>query len=79
MLTYSVTEAKAKFYEVFAKAAAGEKVVLTKQGKPLVFMGEYKARPKHGLLGCMKGKPFRIADDFDELPDEIARAFGMID
>lgn len=37
-----------------------------------------KSRPAKREGGQFKGQIF-IADDFDELPDDIAEAFGMID
>lgn len=79
MLTYTITEAKAKFAEVVAKAAAGEEISVTKMGKEAARIVPPKKKEKASLLGCMKGKPYWMADDFDDLPDEVARAFGMID
>jgi hypothetical protein len=40
----------------------------------------YEEKPSGwlALKGVWKGK-VRIADDFDELPEDLQRAFGMID
>jgi antitoxin (DNA-binding transcriptional repressor) of toxin-antitoxin stability system len=38
MKTYSVAEAKAKFSEVLELAASGEEVLVTKHGKPYVWL-----------------------------------------
>lgn len=80
MITYTITEAKAKFAEVVAKAAAGEEIILTKMGKPAVKLSAFVPDESvaSNRIGFMK-TPYRIAEDFDELPEEIARAFGMIE
>jgi antitoxin (DNA-binding transcriptional repressor) of toxin-antitoxin stability system len=80
MLQYTITEAKAKFAEVVAKAAAGEEIVLTKTGRPVVRMDRYEQQTKRpGLIGLCKDAPLYIAEDFDEWPEDIARALGIID
>ena len=79
MLYYTVTEAKAHFSELVAAAASGQEIILTKMGKETARIVPPKKKKKKSLIGCMKGKPFWIAGDFDTLPDEMARAFGMID
>lgn len=77
MLHYTVTEAKAKFAEIVAKAMAGEEIILTKMGKEAARIVPPK-KQTNSRLGFMKGH-FYMAEDFDVLPDEIARAFGMIE
>lgn len=79
MQTYSFTDAKAKFSEMAAKAMAGEEILLTRQGKPALRVSAYVPESKPcNRIGFMK-TPYFIADDFDEFPEEIARAFGMIE
>ena len=79
MITYTTTEAKAKFAEVIAKAMSGEEIIITKMGKEAARIVPPKDK-KNGKsrTGFLKGK-FYMAEDFNEWPDDIARAFGMID
>jgi len=79
MKQYTITEAKAKFSEIIAKAAAGEEIIITRLGKEQArIVPPVKKKKLHGLLGCMK-TPYWIADDFNEWPEDIARDLGMID
>ena len=61
----SVAKLKADLSKILRRAAAGEEVVVTKHGKPLVKIepanGAKKALPR---LGAFVGQG-RIADDFD--------------
>ncbi|MFI5455415.1 MAG: type II toxin-antitoxin system Phd/YefM family antitoxin [Isosphaerales bacterium] len=69
-------EAKSQFSKLIKRAEAGEEVVIARAGKPVVKLIPYRTNeaPRHG--GQWKGK-VRIADDFDELPEDIAAVFGM--
>ena len=62
------------------RAIAGEEIIFDKEGKPVAQLIPYDElptrKPRRG--GQWKGKVW-IADDFDELPEEIAEAFGMED
>ena len=64
-----VSEAKAKFAEIIRRAEAGEEIVLTKHGKPVVKLVAERPAGKRRLLGIAKGQ-FWMADDFDELGPE---------
>jgi len=75
----NISQAKATFSAVVERAAAGESIIITKMGKPVAKVSAIEPTQKKPLWGAMAGHDFKIADDFDELPDEIARAFGMID
>ena len=72
-------EAKTTLSKLVDAAQSGEEVVITRRGQPVV-----KLEPvgvgvlRKSLYGSLKGQ-IEIADDFDELPDEIAKAFGMIE
>lgn len=79
MLTYTITEAKAHLSEVIEKVMAGEEIIVTKMGKEVARIAPPpKKAKKKRLLGLCKGD-YYMAEDFDTLPDEMARAFGMID
>ncbi len=77
MRTVNMHEAKTHLSRLVEFAAAGEEIVIAKNGKPvarLVALSELREPRKPGAL---KGK-IRIAEDFDApLPREIARAFGV--
>jgi antitoxin (DNA-binding transcriptional repressor) of toxin-antitoxin stability system len=45
-------------------------------GKPVAKVSAIEPTQKKPLWGAMAGHDFKIADDFDELPDEITRAFA---
>jgi prevent-host-death family protein len=72
-------EAKTNLSRLVERALAGEEIVLTRRGEPAVRL--VPERPGGGfaaLKGVWKGQAW-IADDFDELPDDLARRLGMID
>lgn len=67
---FSVAEAKAKFSELVSRAEAGERLVITRHGKPVAeIAASADSRPKKKLRGAMKGQIW-IAPDFDELGPE---------
>jgi len=72
----NIHEAKSQLSRLIERAEAGEEVIIARAGTPVAKLVAYRASeaPRHG--GQWKGK-VRIADDFDELPEDIAAAFGM--
>lgn len=77
MAEFGMHEAKTNLSKLVEKALAGEVVVLTRRGKPAVrLVPESDANNFAQLRGAWAGK-VKIADDFDDLPDDIADAFGM--
>ena len=72
----NIHEAKSQRSKLVERALAGEEVVIARAGKPVVRLVPIRESdaPREG--GQWKGK-FRIADDFDESPEDIARGFGM--
>ncbi len=69
--------AKTNLSQLVERALAGEEVVLTRRGKPAVRL--VPERPVHGfasLAGVWEGR-VRLADDFDELPEDLAERLGM--
>lgn len=72
-------EAKTNFSRLVARAEAGEEVVVQRSGTDVARIVAVPARrPFEEARGIWKGQ-VHMADDFDELPPDIARAFGMID
>ena len=68
-------EAKTHFSELVAKALGGERVIIAKNGKPLLVLAPLETRTVRRTAGLSQGMG-RIADDFDAaLDDEVQRAF----
>jgi prevent-host-death family protein len=73
-------EAKTNFSRLVDSARGGEDIVVERNGRPVAKIVRYDEPPR-GLLalaGVWKGQ-VHIPDDFDELPEDLQRAFCMID
>jgi prevent-host-death family protein len=78
-ISVGMHEAKTTLSRLVDAAQSGEEVVITRRGEPVVKLEPVAAPlPRESLWGLLEGQ-IEIADDFDELPDEIAKAFGMVD
>jgi prevent-host-death family protein len=77
MARVGMHEAKTKLSELVERAEAGEEVVIQRRGKPVARLVPVRdeGRSLADVRGLWRGK-VRMADDFDELPEDIARAFG---
>jgi prevent-host-death family protein len=75
MTEVGIQEAEAKLCQLVERAQAGEDIVITQDGKPAVRLVPVVPRPFAEARGIWRGR-VHIADDFDELPDDIADAFG---
>ena len=75
MLTVSVTEAKARLSILIRKALAGEQVVISKRGKPVVRLVPFErdTSPRDMNVRIWEGE-VRIAEDFDTLPENLHEA-----
>jgi prevent-host-death family protein len=72
----NIYEAKTKLSQLVDRAAAGDDVVVSRNGKPLVVITKLEGRRRPIRFGVLKGK-VKIAPDFDApLPDEIIAGFG---
>jgi prevent-host-death family protein len=71
----NIHQAKTQLSRLIERALAGEEVIISKAGKPLAKLVPYAYERQPRRLGMLKGK-IRIARDFDELPEELAAAFG---
>jgi prevent-host-death family protein len=76
MLITNISEAKAQLSALIEKVLAGEEVIIGKAGKPVAKLVKYQRSHEQRRPGALKGK-ITIANDFDELPEDIAEAFGM--
>jgi prevent-host-death family protein len=79
MTRVGMHEAKTQLSRLVESARHGEDVIVERRGRPVAKIVPYdEPRGLLTLEGVWKGK-VKIADDFDELPEDLQRAFGMID
>lgn len=76
MQVTNISEAKAQLSALIEKVLAGEEIIIGKAGKPVAKLIRYEKGQGERHPGALKGK-IRIAEDFEVLPEDIARAFGM--
>lgn len=76
MIVNTVTEAKAHFSALLELVSRGEEVIISRAGKPTAILEPYRAENRPRFPGRLKGH-ITISPDFDELPEDIAGAFGM--
>jgi prevent-host-death family protein len=70
-------EAKTHLSQLVERALGGEEIVLTRRGVPAVrLVPERSPGGFAALAGVWQGR-VKIADDFDELPEDIAERLGM--
>jgi prevent-host-death family protein len=69
-------EAKTKLSQLVERAEAGEDIVIARNGKPVARLVPVAGTTSLAAVrGAWRGR-VRVADDFDDLPDDIAEAFG---
>ena len=78
MTLVTVTEAKANLSKLLAMVERGEEVVIGRAGKPVAALTPITPNRKKRVLGLAEGRGW-MAPDFDEWPEEEARALGIID
>lgn len=72
----NVYEAKTHLSQLLDRAAAGEEIVIARAGRPVARLVALSGMSSQRRApGAWRGK-VSIADDFDELPDEMDAAFG---
>lgn len=75
MKTVNVHEAKTHLSRLLAEVEAGGEIISGRAGTPVAVLSPYKRSKAPRKLGVWKGR-VRMAADFDELPAELAGAFG---
>lgn len=73
-ITVGVHEAKTTLSRLLEAAESGEEVVITRRGTPVARLQPVRSLPRKSLFGALKGQIW-MADDFDELPDEMLKEF----
>jgi prevent-host-death family protein len=76
--TLNLTEAKAKFSEVVERVSQGEEIIVTRMGHPVARITRYEPADASRRLGLFEGR-IRLAEDFDDWPEDIARQLGLAD
>jgi prevent-host-death family protein len=75
MKTVGIHEAKTRLSQLVDKAASGEDVVISRNGKPLVRITQLQGPKRTIQFGLLKGK-LAVPADFDApLPDHVLAAF----
>lgn len=76
MAQVGMHEAKTKLSQLVERAESGEDIVIARNGKPVVrLVPVASASSLASVRGAWRGR-VQIADDFDELPDDVAEALG---
>ena len=73
--TYNLYDAKTRLSELVDRAAAGEEIVIAKNGRPLARLGPMPAEKPNRAPGGWESMVW-VADDFDApLDDDLQRHF----
>lgn len=76
MTQFGMHEAKTTLSKLVERAEAGEEIVIARNGTPAVRLVPVERRNAlTDVRGVWRGQ-VELADDFDELPPDIAEAFG---
>jgi prevent-host-death family protein len=76
MTQVGMHEAKTKLSQLVERAEAGEDIVIARNGKPVARLVAIPASNSlNGVHGIWRGQ-MHIHHDFDELPGDVADAFG---
>jgi len=76
--TVNIHAAKTHLSRLIERAEQGEETVIARNGRPVARLVPYQAERKRRVPGAWKGR-VKILPGFDEVDEEIAREFGMID
>jgi prevent-host-death family protein len=74
MAIVNIHEAKTHFSRLLEKVERGEEIMIGRAGKPVAKLVPYHETRAPRKPGGWEGRVW-MADDFDALPDEIAKAF----
>lgn len=76
MILKNISEAKAELSALIDAVSKGEEVLIGKAGVPVARLVRYTGRATKRTPGVMKGS-ITIHDGFDDLPPDLAAAFGI--
>lgn len=70
-------EAKTTLSQLVDRAEHGEQIIITRDGTPVVSLTPLqKPNRLASVRGALRGRGI-LPDEFDELPQDVADAFGM--
>jgi prevent-host-death family protein len=72
----NISEAKAELSALIEAVQNGSEVIIAKAGKPVARLVALRGPAQPRTPGSMAGEIW-IAPDFDNLPDDMAEAFGL--
>ncbi|MDF1554497.1 MAG: type II toxin-antitoxin system prevent-host-death family antitoxin [Deferrisomatales bacterium] len=72
----NISAAKAQLSALIEQVLNGQEVVIGRAGKPVARLVPFDQRATPRTPGVLRGQII-IAEDFDDLPEDIAEAFGM--
>jgi prevent-host-death family protein len=78
MVVVGMHEAKTRLSDLVRRAQDGEDVIIERRGKPVARL--VAVRLQRSFADARDRYPaseLHVTEDFDELPDDIAHAFGM--
>ena len=70
----NIHEAKSKLSKLGELVIKGERVVITKSGKPYLDLVPHREQQEPRMPGRLKGQ-IHMAEDFDRTPEEVVAAF----
>ncbi|HET9143543.1 type II toxin-antitoxin system Phd/YefM family antitoxin [Actinophytocola sp.] len=70
----NIYEAKTRLSQLVDQAAAGEEIIIARNGRPVARLVPLQRQPVNRVPGAWKGKGW-IAPDFDDTPQEIIDLF----
>ncbi|MDZ4834405.1 MAG: type II toxin-antitoxin system prevent-host-death family antitoxin [Candidatus Melainabacteria bacterium] len=73
----NIHDAKSQLSQLIEQAERGEEVIIARAGKPVAKLIPYKKKASRRRGGQWSGK-IKVAEDFDQLPEDIGKAFGMV-
>ncbi len=76
MRQVNIREAKTQLSRLLEEVERGERIVIARAGEPVAVLAPYKAATRRRRLGLFAGEA-KLHADFDELPADIAAAFGV--
>ncbi len=74
----NISEAKAQLSALIERVLAGEEIIIGKAGKPVARLVKFERPQGPRVPGALRDR-IRIAGDFDEMPEDLKDAFGMIE
>jgi prevent-host-death family protein len=78
MVVVGMHEAKTHLSKLIRRAQDGEEIVIERRGTPVARLVAVRSeRSFADVRDRYPAHELEIAEDFDELPDDLAEAFGM--